>query len=484
MKKAIFNVLTSLFKQALTIICGFITTKMIIVTYGSSANGLVTLISYFLGFTIVLECGFDSLIKSHLFKPLINKDKKEISSIMKASETFFRRVAIFFAIYVAFLCILFPIYNKEFDTFYTIILIISSSFYIFVDYFFERSYNLLVEADQCNYVRNNIDSISLIARIIIVPLLISIRCDLRLLKLVISLIISLKSITSLLYIKKKYNVNLKGVKEEEINNKTDAIPHHLASIVKTNIGVIILSLFTNNIIVSIYGIYYMVIERIESFIVILVDAVISLFGKIVAKDDNMRLKKNFSKFEIVYYSTSSIVLISTFYLLLPIITIYTNGITDANYVKPLFSSLAVITLYIELMYKPYNDLVLAKGDFKQTKNGAIIQIVLSVILCITLVKKYDLVGIVIGIMIPTIIRGLEIIIYCSKNILKRSVISSLKNISLSIIEFAIIFVIMKNIHLIEYTGYISWIKNATFITLISMIIIIPINLLFNKKHMV
>ena len=87
-KKAIINILTSLLLQIVVLVCGFIVPKLIITNFGSNVNGLVASITQFLAYITLLESGFGPVVKAALYKPIANRDKKQIENILKASEKF------------------------------------------------------------------------------------------------------------------------------------------------------------------------------------------------------------------------------------------------------------------------------------------------------------------------------------------------------------------------------------------------------------
>jgi len=99
-KKALINVVTNLLLELIVVIYGFVVPKLIIQSFGSSVNGLVTSITQFLGYITLLESGFGPVVKSILYKPIANKDQKEIANILKASEKFFRTISLFFIAYI------------------------------------------------------------------------------------------------------------------------------------------------------------------------------------------------------------------------------------------------------------------------------------------------------------------------------------------------------------------------------------------------
>ena len=81
-KKALFNVISSLALQIVVVICGFIVPRLLIGTFGSSVNGVVTSISQFLGYITLLESGVGGVVRAALYKPLAQKNTKSISVII------------------------------------------------------------------------------------------------------------------------------------------------------------------------------------------------------------------------------------------------------------------------------------------------------------------------------------------------------------------------------------------------------------------
>ena len=106
-KKTFKNILYAVIQYLVTIICGFIVPRLIIQTYGSSVNGIISSITKFLGYITLLELGIGPVIKSILYKPISLKNKEEITAILKSSEKFFKKLSLIFIVYVIFLCIIF-----------------------------------------------------------------------------------------------------------------------------------------------------------------------------------------------------------------------------------------------------------------------------------------------------------------------------------------------------------------------------------------
>ena len=76
------NSLYELLYQLLIIIRGFILSKLIINVFGSNINGLIVSITNFLAYITLLDAGVNVVIKSRLYKPIVDDDKEQIAKIL------------------------------------------------------------------------------------------------------------------------------------------------------------------------------------------------------------------------------------------------------------------------------------------------------------------------------------------------------------------------------------------------------------------
>ena len=97
-KNAKLNIIISLFCQLVTIICGLITPRYMLKTFGSEVNGAITSISTFLGYIVLLEGGIGGVARAALYRPLAEENENKISEVMTEIKTFFRRVGYVFVL--------------------------------------------------------------------------------------------------------------------------------------------------------------------------------------------------------------------------------------------------------------------------------------------------------------------------------------------------------------------------------------------------
>lgn len=484
-KKTIYNMVSSLILKIMVIINGFIIPKIIITNFGSEVNGLVASISQFLGYIVLLESGVGPVIKAALYKPLAKKDKKKISSIINESNKFFRTISRIFILYILVLIIVYPfVINSNFNYIYTVSLIIIISINVFAEYYFGMTYALLLQADQKSYVTSTIQTIVYILNCVIVVILAKLKCSIHLIEIVIAIMFTLRPILQKIYVSKKYNINFDEYdKDYKLKQKWDGLAQHIAAIIHANTDVTILTIMSTLKNVSIYSVYALVTTGIKSIISVITGSIDAPFGDMIARNEKDNLNKKFSMYEFIYYTIISILYSCAIILIVPFVKVYTIGITDVNYIKPLFGGMLMLGQLIYSIRLPYSSIILAAARFKETRKGAWLEAIVNVVLSIILVKKYGLIGVAIGTAVAMLIRTIEFIIYSNKYILVRKLSKSIKKIFLAIFEIFIICIICRFVSIANINNYFDWFKYALVTFGISCIVVIPINSLLFKNDL-
>lgn len=482
-KKAIINIFTSLLLQFVVLICGFIVPKLIITNFGSNVNGLVSSITQFLAYIALLESGFGPVVKAALYKPIANKDRKQIENILKASEKFFRVIAYIFLAYIVVLSVLYPlIVNTEFDFLYTMSLVIIISASTLAEYYFGMTYMLYLQAEQKTYVTSIIQMIGTLLNTIAIVILVKINASIQIVKLVSSFIFVLRPILQNIYVKKKYNINLKNADENyKLEQKWDGLAQHIAAVVHNNTDITILTVFAPIAEVSVYSVYYLVIKGIKSIIQAFTGGVDASFGDMIAKGEKEQLNKSFSVYELFYYTITTLAYICTMILIVPFIRVYTAGVTDANYIRPLFGVLLVIGEFIWAIRLPYSTITLAAGHFKETRKGAWVEAIVNIVVSIALVWKFGIVGVAVGTLIAMVIRTIEFMYHTNKYILERNHKNSIIRVCVVAIQTIMVALICCVLPKIDMKSYMNLFVYACIVGITSLVVVLPINLIVYKE---
>ena len=184
-----FNAITSLLLQLVTILNGFIIPRLILKTFGSDVNGLISSLNQFLNYVAILEGGLSSVILANLYKPLFEKDQKKISSVVKTTQKFYQKLAFIFLGYAVVIAIVYPlIFKVPFSYEYVFSLTLILAINIFVQYNFSISWKLLLNADKKVYIVS-LSSIGLIVlNTICFAILIHVYPSIHFLKLVTAIV--------------------------------------------------------------------------------------------------------------------------------------------------------------------------------------------------------------------------------------------------------------------------------------------------------
>lgn len=485
-KKAVLNIITNLLLQIIVVVYGFIVPKIIMEHFGSNVNGLVSSITQFLGYIVLLESGFGPVVKSILYKPIAKKDFKTIQSILYSTENFFKKISYIFLIYIFVLSLVYPLMiNTDYDFIFTFSLLIIISISTFAEYYFGMAYNLYLQANQKGYIINTIQIITYLLNIVFILVLAQFNASIHLIKLFSCFVFALRPIFQNIYVKRKYNINFENVdKNYKIPNKWDGLAQHVAGVIHANTDIAILTIFSTLVEVSVYSIYYMIIKAIKKIIMVFSTSVSPGFGDMIARNESKNLNEKFSLYLVGYNTILTIIFSCSIILIVPFVSIYTYKITDANYIRYTFAYLLIISEYIAMIRLPYMDLSYVAGHFKQTRRGAWIECIVNIMVSILLVKKFGLVGVTIGTIVAMSIRTIEFIYHTNKYILHTSYINSLVHIILIVLETLIIVIICNHINFVQYTSYFNWICNAFIVFFISCFVTIMINIIiYNKKFL-
>ena len=479
-KKALYNIISNIVLQIVIIMYGFIVPKIIINNFGSNVNGLLSSIVQFLSYIALLESGFGPVVKSVLYKPISNKDKSTIQNILKTSEKFFRTISYIFIVYIIALSLLYPLLvSDEFGYIYTISLIIIISISTFAEYYFGMTYKLFLQANQKTYIISIIQVVTYFLSVVIIILLAKLNTSIHLIKLLSGLVFVLRPLLQNYYVKRKYNINLRDANNNyKIKQKWDGLAQHIAYVIHTNTDVTILTLFCTLVEVSVYSVYYLVIKGLKSLIQAITNGIDASFGDMIAKKEHDNLNKKFSMYEILYFSIVTIVFVSAMILIVPFVSVYTKGITDANYIRYTFGYLIVTSEFIWAIRLPYSSITLAAGHFKETRVGAWVEAITNIVISIILVFKYGIVGVAIGTIVAMTIRTIEFVYHTNKYILKRGVLGSVSKILLIVVETFLIVFITRFLPFVDNINYLNWIINAVMVAGVASIITLVINYIF------
>lgn len=475
-KKLSANVVCSLLLQVCVIISGMILPRLFIGAYGSKVNGLVSGIQQFLGFISFGELGMGAVIQYNLYKPLAEEDWSAVSDIVLSAKRFFNRLLVLILIYIGLLALLFPLRTKgEFDYLFTLTLVLAISFSYVMQYYFGMAYKQLLDANQLSFVRIVPQVFQIVINVVVCYLLINAHTDVRIVKLVTSLIYSIQPLAIYIFAKIHYKkIDFKkAVTGEPIKQKWNGIMQHIAAVVLKDTDVVVLTLLSSLENVSIYAVYNLVINGIEVLIESVVSNLTAVFGDLYAKKEKGSLDHLFDRFELFYHFVIALVFFCVARLIVPFVSVYTREVTDANYIVPTFAIIISIAQWLYCARIPYHLMIKAAGHYRQTQWSAIIEAAINVVVSVLSVRRFGLVGVAVGTAAAMLYRTIYYCIYLKTNILVRAIAKPVKIYIADILFFLLSWLGTASFVLSD-TSYIAWIVLSIKVFLIALIIAIGV----------
>lgn len=456
--KMILNITTNILLQVTTIISGFIIPKLLLSSFGSEVNGLVSSLTQFLNYIVLFEGGLSAVISANLYKPLVEKNESKISSIIVASIKFYRKLSFFFIVYTLIIAIFYPLIVKSnFSYFYVFLLTLILSINMFVQYCFSISYRLLLKSDKKIYLVSLTQILVIILNTTLTIILIRIFPNVHVVKFISALVYLLQPLMFHYFVKRYFTLDLNALPDSKaLEQRWHGFGINLASFIHNNTDIVILSIFTSLTTVSIYSVYALIVQGLKNIITSISAAIVPSLGQTYAKGNINQTLIAYKKYELIINYVSFFLFTVGGIMITPFVYLYTNGINDANYNQPFFGYLMILAELIFCLREPSVNMAYSAGKFREVTKYSLIEAILNIIISLVLVNKYGLIGVSFGTMISMMYRTICHIYYIKKDILNRPIFYSLINYLMYSLS-SIIAIYISNNYFIYEPGIFNWI---------------------------
>ena len=462
-KRVAYNTISRLIQSVVVAVAGLIIPRLVLSHFGSDYYGVITSINQFMGYIAVLTMGVYSVTQTALYKPLTEKDIYSVSRIIRASEIFMRKIALIFAVVVVIFAISYPlIVINDFEWSFTFVLVFILGIGPFFQYYLWISYCAVLEADQRGYIVIFAQICVLLINTAIVSYMIISGYIIQTVYLMSSFILIIPSFFIYFYTRQHYKlIKLIEPDVSAIKQRWDAFAHQLSIFVRMNMDIIIVTIFLGVFEVSVYAVYFFVLKNISIIVASFISpGVTAAFGNMLARNEEKNVRDSLRFYEFIVNSLATLLYTCAALLIVQFVSVYTAGVYDVNYYRPIFAYLVCISQFSQILRKPYESVVYAAGCFKQTRNGAIVEALVQVVISLSLVYFLGLVGVAIGALCAAIFRTVQYAFYVSQNIVVRSVWIAIKKFFLSIVTAVIIIVSTRYLPEMTDISYSAWILHA------------------------
>lgn len=417
--KSKLNMVTTLTRQLISTICGVVLTRILIGGFGSVIYGATASIAQFLSYISLLEGGIGSVARGALYEPLARWDKEQISRIHQSIRKFFLGIAAVFLVYTLVIAIFYRDIADltMFDRPFVFGLVVAISLSTMANYLGGFADLTLMQADQKQYLTNTVISITNLLNVGLVVLLVLAGSNILVVKLATALVFVTRRIYYTGFVKKHYRLPRVDAKGYQLEQKWTGMGQHIAYFLHTNTDIILLTVFASLEMVSVYAVYYLVVRSVWDISSSFSGGMEAAFGELIAKGKTEALHRSYRKYSMILTMAALVLFGCTGVLIVPFVRLYMAGVTDANYIQPLFAIILLVAEAINCFVLPYTTLPISANRLKATRWGSYGEAILNIGLSVILIQWNPLLGVAIGTLIATIYKAVFYMDYTAKHIL-------------------------------------------------------------------
>ena len=410
-KNIIKNTVVGFGSQIIILILGLIVPRIIMTHYGSDTNGLINTITQIFTYMALLEAGISQASRNALYKYIVKDDRDGISLIMSASRRYYRKISYIYLAAVVALSFVVPfILKTEIDYWTIFFFVIFEGLTSVIAFYFVNTWTAFLTASGKSYITN---SLTLLSKV----LGYGVRIALALFNINIAFIqvgyfaVSLIQLSIYyVYMHKKYGwIDYKAApKDYKLADRNSYIVTELAMTVFSSTDMIILSIFVSTALSSVYSTYTMVFGALSTLLNSIYSAINYNLGQ--AYSENIeRYKHLHDMFHSFFMSCITILMCVAYILILPFIRLYTEGVTDINYID---SRLPIFFCLVQMLswsrWVPGNLTGIA-GYAKQTSYISLVEAGINIVVSLILVRPLGILGVLIGTVAALPIKA----VYCN-----------------------------------------------------------------------
>ena len=427
-KKSRRNIITTLINQLVATACGIVIPKILISSFGSAAYGISVSIAQFLSYITLLEGGIGGVARAKLYGPLARRDRQAIGVVYHSVKHFFYYVAAAFLLYSIILGLFYHdlAHVTAFSRAYTFCLVLVISLTTLAKYVGGLANLTLLTADQKQYVNNYISIGTTFVNAVLVVTLARSGYDLLWVKLGSSLVFLIRPVLYAVYVRRHYQLPKIGQEKDVLDQKWTGVGQHIAYFLHRNTDVVLLTLFADVRLVAVYSVYSLIISSIRAIAEAASGGIEAAFGELLASGRHDKLICAYKQYKVLLSAASVSLFCCTGILIVPFVRIYTQGVTDANYIQPVFAIVLIVAEAINCLILPCASLPIAADQMRQTRWGAYGEALINITVSCVLMQWQPLLGVAVGTLAATIFRGVYYMVYSSRMILR---VPPIRNIS-------------------------------------------------------
>lgn len=419
-KKFRNNLMTGILSQLITALLAVIVPKMVLSSFGSEVNGLISSVTQIYTYIALLEAGVGSATVQALYKVIGNH--REENEIMAATNRYYHRTGILYLLAILVFAVVYPLVIQTEIPLTTIVLVILfNGLGSVINYLFQGKYFLLLQAEGKNYVQTTLNMVTNIIKNLATIGMIYIGCDVVPVQMISMLVSLIQMLYVTWYIRRYYSwIDLTVTPNRKaIAQSKNVLVHQVSLLIFSNTDMIVLSVFCGLKVTSVYSLYSLLLSVFGKLLTVFVSSITFSLGQSYFTDKEQFVRR-YDLYEWFYITVSFALYSVANFFILPFLRIYTAGVSDINYIDPCLPLLFIATSLLANVRSASSQAINVAGHFKRTQYRSIAESVINLAVSLVLVNVMGIYGVLLGTIAALLYRSNDMILYTAKHILNRS----------------------------------------------------------------
>ena len=350
----------------------------------------------------------------------------------------------------------------------------SAKFSYVINYFFQGKLKILLNATGDGYVISNLATITSCLASGAKVVLLLFGANVLFVQAIYCVVSLVQMLFIYIYVRAKYPwINFNVVPDRSaLTQKNSTLIHQICSLVTNSTDVLLLSVFCSLEVASIYAVYNMIYSIIYNLSYSVNGGLQFIFGNSYCKGTKYYTGV-ISVYETYYLGLCSALMGITYATILPFLALYTAG-ADINYIDLWIPVLFTAVELLRAMRNSAVNTISVAGHFRQTRNHAIIESAINLVLSLVLVNVIGMYGVLLGTVVAFAYRNIVAMHYSNVHILGRNSLFSIKIVALNVVLMAMMMLFF-NMFRFEASGYLEWIGYASVVAVVAFVVFFVAN---------
>lgn len=373
--KSIYSGLNALSAMGLTLVnglLGIVVTRLILQYYGSDFNGLNSTANQVVHVLLIVEGGFTTASNVALFGPTTRNEQELCNGILAATMQKFHRIGTVFFLVGTVVAVAYGFAaNSGLPTEFIITVIMMTMIPPAFNLYYATTYRVVLQSQQKEYVISLYTTATIglghlcnIGMMLLGGPMWMIRVNTMTFALLNSFLIAG-------FVKRsnpQLNLNVEP-RPDLIKGTADVMVQRISSVIYDSSPLIFLSVSPSGgtVLASVYAVYNNVFIIVKSLIRAIIDAPRLSIGQLLAQRKREDVWPVFAQYQFAAFSAVFVMLTTTCALIVPFVKLYTDGISDADYVDHVIAVMLVAVSTAEMLHMPSSHLLNMAGEFKVCK---------------------------------------------------------------------------------------------------------------------